>query len=273
MKTYKTIIINFIFVLLAFSSISFSITIVEPTKQEVDNSYYAGFVGPGQVLSIAIDKRVETGGRFGKGGYYDKAYALKLPDGWTSEQSKIFDNPLQVFITVPENAKEGNYSFLIQLEDLDNAELLGNKTINITVTITKDVMDMEIKKLNYIIAPKQPLRLSTIISNKGNAGDIFVIDIKTSREIKRKEVFIPANSISEVVNELSFPAKGKELIEVNVYSKHAPSAISKSKRINVQIEGNFFEDLGAAGNGVLLLFIPFQPVYDISYLIYSVFSK
>jgi hypothetical protein len=256
----------------AITAVAFPITIVEPTKEEVENNYYAGTVGPGQVLLIAIDKQVFTGGRFGKGGYYDKAYVTSLPKGWKAENSKVFDNPLQVYITVPEHAKEGNYSLTINLEDLDNAELLGNKSINVTITVSKDVIDAELKKTSYVIGPKQPLRLNAIITNKGNAGDIFIIEVQTQRETKKKEVFIPAKQIAEISQEISFPGKGVEKVNIAFYSKHAPNEIREEKNITVIVQGNFFEDLGASGTGVLLLFIPFQPLYNLSYLIYAMLT-
>jgi|GEM_PF-5987463 len=262
-----------LFFLLLFSEIFFAtINIVQPTKESVDNSYYAGIVGPGQVLLIAIDKKVETGGRFNKGGYYDKAYAINLPKGWNAEPSKIFDNPLHVYITVPQDAEEGLYSFLIQLEDLDNAELLGNKTINITVRVSKDIFDFSLKKKLYVTGPKQPLRIVANINNKGSASDIFVFEIATENEIRKKEVFVPLKSNIDVIEELSFDAKGKEKLKVSVYLKQSPYSIKKVDSIDVLVEGNFFEDLGASGTGVLLLFIPFQPIYNILYLIYSILS-
>ena len=179
---------------------------------------------------------------------------------------------MHVYITIPQDAEERDYSFLIQIEDLDNAELLGNKTINVTVTVSKDIFDFSLKKKFYTTAPKQPLRIVANIHNKGSASDIFVFEISTEKEIRRREVFVPLTSNVEVIEEISFDAKGREKLKVSVYLKHSQQHMREEDEIDVLIEGNFFDDLGASGKGVLLLFIPFQPIYDIFYIIYSLLS-
>ena len=61
-------VLSLLYLLLLFFNKLFavSVNIVHPTKTVVNDTYYAGIVGPGQVLLIAIDKKVDVGGRFGK---------------------------------------------------------------------------------------------------------------------------------------------------------------------------------------------------------------
>ncbi|RME79396.1 MAG: hypothetical protein D6769_02655, partial [Methanobacteriota archaeon] len=217
----------------------------------------------------SINKYVYQGGRFGKGGSYDMAKATKLPVSWTSKESKLFDNPLQVKVMSPQDAEEGNYTFSIVLSDWENAELLGNFTFNVVVTITNDVVDSSLDKRVYAVGPDQPLRLVSTIYNKGNVGDVYVVKATVDGMEKTKEVFVPPNSLASTAFEFSFSDKDTYNGELIVESKHSP-AISSTNNFTVVVEGTLFEDAGATGKGSLLLFLPFQPIYDVLYLIYSV---
>ena len=260
----------FVLSLFLVSFLFASVSIVAPVNAVVNKNatVYVGKVGPGQPLIVSIDKYISQGGRFGKGGSYDVAKPLDTPHGWTIKQSKLFDNPLQVMLIAPEDAQEGNYTFSIMLSDWDNAELLGNFTFNVEVTITKDVMDSSLQKTLYRVGPNQPIRVVATIYNKGNVGDVYKAEATLDGVTQTREVFVPPNSISNVVFEFSLSDKDTYKGVVNVVSKHS-SSIASSSDFTVVVEGTLFEDAGATGKGSLLLFVPFQPVYDILYLIYS----
>lgn len=73
-----------LFLFLALAALSFSatvVTVVSPQAGEVRNSDIvdAGAIGPGQTLSIQVDREVNTGGIHGTGGRMDLAVANNLP--------------------------------------------------------------------------------------------------------------------------------------------------------------------------------------------------
>ena len=260
-------------ILLLLTSVSFSATVIEPVKSEVSqgSNIYVGDVGPGQPFSVSILKRVYEGGRFGKGGYFDRAVVSNLPEGWSAKDSKIFDDPLQVRIVPAEDAEEGNYTFTITLVDVDNAELLGNLSFNVTVSINKDVMAVYVDRKVFRSGPSQPFRVVVNVWNKANIGDVFVAKANIGGIVKEKEVFIPAKKYGTVVFEFTLKDEDVYRGTLEVRSKHSAS-IRAEESFTAYIEGSFFEDIGASGRGVLLLYYPFQPIYDIAYLLYSAFS-
>ncbi|HID72639.1 TPA: hypothetical protein EYP38_01745, partial [Candidatus Micrarchaeota archaeon] len=105
---------------------SFAVRVVAPIEFEVNEGDIIdlGTIGPGQTIEVQIEPKVDTGGMLGQGGYYDMAQATVLPEGWSSEPSKLYGRPLQVTITAAPDAPEGDYSAKVTVIDERNGEEL-----------------------------------------------------------------------------------------------------------------------------------------------------
>ncbi|MFH1306647.1 MAG: hypothetical protein ABIH83_03260 [Candidatus Micrarchaeota archaeon] len=103
-----------------------------------------GSVGPGQTFTVQIQPLVkDDNGEYV--GQWDIAYATGLPAGWTSKQSKIYDNPLIVEITSAPRTPEGNYYVSITaIDETGQEEIGGNISFTMLVNVRHDVLDMEV---------------------------------------------------------------------------------------------------------------------------------
>ncbi len=253
------------------SANNYTLTIIQPIEVTIHSgqTLNVGAVGPGQPLSIDIAREVNEGGPFGKGGGFDKAYVEKVPEGWSAKNSRLFDDPLEVVVTPSEEAKEGNYSFIVRLEDWENAEKLGNTTFKINLYVTHDIYDVYLRKELYTVGPNQPIRIPLIIYNKGNLGTVFNITLKLDKTTQVKRLYVPPKHVGETTFELSLKDEDVYNGEIDVTPEYT-NTLKKTLPFAVEVKGTFRDDLKAGGEGVLLLFVPFQPIYDFAYIVYSV---
>ncbi|VVC04876.1 Uncharacterised protein [Candidatus Bilamarchaeum dharawalense] len=243
-----------IFVLMFLLSLSFAINIVSPSAHAIKDGDIIdlGTIGPGQTVSILIDPKVNEGGIHGIGGLYDQAIAEDLPRGWTSTQSKLYQNPLQVTITADPNTAEGDYVTKVIVVDENDGEKLGNVTFYVKVRITWDVMDFEVTPSYIKVGPGQPARFAIKITNKGSTSDVFEVSSAGSKRWEfKKPIFVPAESSKTVYYEIVGTEEETYQTTIKVVSL-ASSNIADEQNVTLFIRSNLLGDFKATNNGVLV---------------------
>ncbi len=240
-----------VFILL-FGSAS-AILVTSPVTQEVNEQDIIdlGTIGPGQTISVQIEPEVTTGGIYGTGGLYDMALVTDVPEGWGKKDSKLY-RPLQVTVTAAPDAEEGVYSTKITVVDEDYGEKLDNITFNARVTISHDVVDIDIDPVYVRTGPGQPARFSIMITNKGSTGDAFQIESVGAKQWEfKRAVFVPAKSSKTISYEISGEEEETYKTTISVTSLASP-IIHEEKEVTVDVHSTMFDDFKATNNGVLI---------------------
>ncbi len=251
----------------------FAIKITEPFEREVESGdkLSLGTIGPGQTVSIEIEPKVTSGGIHNEGGIYDNAYASQIPQGWDTKPSKLYGNPLQVTISANPNAKEGDYSALIKIEDEQDGEKLGLITLNATVKITYDVMDFEVEPKKIEVGPGQPAKFKITLENKGSTGDVFEVSSQGPKRWEfRKQVYVPANSKVEVNYEIIGDEEEEFETKINVTSV-ASNLISDQKSVQIKIKSNLIGDMKATNQGAMIFPLFEGIIYTFAGLVSNLF--
>ncbi|NYZ77572.1 hypothetical protein H0O02_04655 [Candidatus Micrarchaeota archaeon] len=242
----------FVFFALLAGSV-FAVTVISPVGKEVKNGDMIdlGKIGPGQTISVLIEPEVSTGGIYGTGGLYDMAVVSGVPEGWRGENSKLY-KPLQATVTASPAAEEGEYYAYITLVDENYGEKLDNVTFAAKVTITYDVVDVDISPSYVRTGPDQPAVFSITIANKGSTGDAFEIKaVGQKRWDFQRSVFVPAQSSKTIYYEIAGAEEETYKTTVSVTSLASP-IIHDEKEITVDIQSNIIDDIKATNNGVLI---------------------
>jgi len=240
------------FVVFMFSAAS-AILVTSPVVRDVGEQDIIdlGMIGPGQTISVLIEPEVATGGIYGEGGLYDMALVTSVPPGWSKEDSKLY-RPLQATITAAPDAEEGIYSTKITVVDEAYGEKLDNITFNARVTISYDVVDIDIDPVYVRTGPGQPARFGITITNKGSTGDAFQIESVGAKQWEfKRAVFVPAKSSKTISYEISGEEEETYKTRVSVTSLASP-IIHEEKEVTVDIHSTMFDDFKATNNGVLI---------------------
>lgn len=255
------------FVLLALMiaiSFSFAVSVLSPVSAQVEqgSEITIGDVGPGQTFAVVSEPKTSTGGRFGFGGAYDRMIASSLPYGWSSSPSKIYASPLQVDITVPKDASDGEYYVELTLWDEAREQGLGeNVTFSAKVKVTREVMDMKVEPSHLSVGAGQPARYTITIVNKGIASDTFTVGSRGVRNwVFQRSVYIPSGTSKA----LNYEVVGEDESD---YSLTLWARSSSSDRIyserdaTLRVNTDLFSDYRAVNRGVLLFPIIEAPIY------------
>jgi len=263
-----------LFLILSISSLSFSINVVSPKTADVKagDIIDLGTIGPGQTVSILIDRKATEGGLYGKGGLYDLAIAEELPRGWTSVESKLYSDPLQVTITADPDAPEGNYTAAVTVIDENNGEKLGNITFMVKVRITYDIMDVDVFPTYRGVGPGQPARFTIKITNKGSTGDVFQVSTTgMQRWDFTKQFYVPAQSTKTYYYEIVGNEEENYQAVINIQSV-ASRNIAAERNVTLSIRSDLIGDLKATNNGVVVFPLFEAPIYAIAGLLSNLFG-
>ncbi len=256
-------------------SVSYAINIISPSMQNVSegDTIDVGTVGPGQTVSILIDPNVSTGGIYGIGGKYNLAVAQNLPLGWTSLDSKLYQDPLQVRITADPDAPEGNYTYRVTAINENNGEGLGNLSFFVKERITYDVMSFNVSPSSLTVGPGQPARFAITIQNKGSTSDVFQVNATGAKRWEfKKPVFVPAQSTRTIYYEIVGQEEQTFQPTINVVSL-ASDRISGEQNVTLFIRSDLLGDYRATNNGVLVFPIFEAPIYSLAGLLSNLFGK
>jgi hypothetical protein len=269
----KKLILLFLFLIVPlFATVGIGqVEIIEPTEVIVSygETYNANYIGPGQTMSIMISTRVDKGGKYGQGGYWDYLKTEELPEGWTATESE-YGKYLKINIRAPSNAVEGKYIIPIKVRDDENLDEIGGEvTFDIHVEVKYDLIYLEVKPEKMIVATGSPARYYITLQNPSTASDIFVIETEGLVGWEyTKEIFVPSKGKIETYYEI-VNMEDKEIpLKVRAYSLSSDK-INDEKEIVLVTKSNPYYDILSTKNG-LLLYPPFEYlIYGFFYLIAS----
>lgn len=262
---------KFIAVLLLVS-LSFSIGEEVINVKHITNGQhiYLGRIAKGQTFSIFIYPILDEGGKFGRGGRYDIAYAKNLPEGWKSKDSSLYGNPLEVVITVPSDASEGKHEFLLFIKDEGNQEGLGIKWFVGEVEVVSDSMAASSFVSPEYVGVRNPVNVFVNVRNNVDFGNTYYVKVSARDYLDKTTIYVPANSERQLVFSLSFDKEGKEEISVNV-EETGNSDENYSMLHEVEVQESLTSEYKSIGEGIMLVPISQALPYYLSYLISSLF--
>ncbi|VVB66260.1 Uncharacterised protein [Candidatus Gugararchaeum adminiculabundum] len=248
-----------------------TVWLVEPMKKQLGNGDVVdiGPIGPGQTVFIEIEPIIKEGEN--KGLTWDLLNVTKLPSGWKGEKSALYGRPtLQAKITASAEAKDGSYP--VTLEAIGGEKLGGPVSIKANVQVKKDVVNVDVQPKSRKVGAGQPAVFYITIQNTGITSDVFEVTAtgKLAWDLNKKAL-IPAGGIKEVRYEVGSEEGGNIAVDLNVKSSSSP-LISKTERVNVDVETNLISDYKATNNGLMIFPIMEQPVYSLMGLISNLFN-
>jgi hypothetical protein len=241
-----------------------AINIIKPINAAIVDgaSYDLGSMGPGQAMSVLISRTETTGGKFGTGGYFDYANATDLPAGWNMTPSQIYGNPLQIVIISGADAANGNYTIPIKVYDYpaifyendsgNNSEGLGDRMFLASIHIDDNVLGLGRVSGTSYAGENQPVRFTMKLENRGNAGDIFVIEGVSFKQRIVREIYVAPESETLVPFEFVYQGSGPQTVNFTAYSKNSPARVRKSLSYPVMIRNTLQADLSSMGYGVVI---------------------
>jgi uncharacterized membrane protein len=189
-------------------------------------------------------------------------FATSLPAGWASTPSKLYADPLQVDITVPKDASDGEYIVELTLWDEAGAEGLGdNVTFTARVTVSREVMDMRVEPAHITVGAGQPARYTITVDNKGVANDMFTVGSLGVRNWEfQRAIYVPASSSKTLTYEVAGDDEAD--YQVRIWARSASSdQIYKEVPVALSVDTNLFSDYRAINKGVLLFPVTEAPIY------------
>ncbi|MBD3398095.1 hypothetical protein GF412_02765 [Candidatus Micrarchaeota archaeon] len=241
----------------------FSLQMLEPALTQIEDgeTFDIGTMGPGQTVEIQLHPKVYEGGIHEIGGNYDRAYAGELPDGWSSQPSKLYGDPLQVKITADPYTEEGVYTVPIIVEDEGDGEQLGTFTFYLRIKVSEEVMDFSVYPPEKTAGIGQPARFQITVNNRGNAGDTFKVSAEgVSKWEFTKMVYISPKSSKTITYEVAGFEEETYSTLITVESS-ASSRVSESRAITLYVYPDLLSDYKAVNNGAMLFPVIEAPIY------------
>ena len=185
-----------------------------------------------------------------------------LPQGWKGEDSKLYEEDMKAFVTLPEDAKNGVQTFL--LKAMDEYDGLSTLTLKATVKVSADLLDVSIENPKITAGVNQPGVYYIKLKNKSSASDVFEISAKglPSQWKYTKRVFVRHNSEEVVPYEVVGTEQGDYKIEIKVESLSS-KLITTTKKTELSTRSGIKLDTEAASHGVLLFPTVEQTVYSL----------
>jgi uncharacterized membrane protein len=237
-----------------------------PFEQTINSGdeVFLGTIGPGQTIELRIDPIVTTGGIYGQGGQYDIAQVVYEPKGWTSEQSLLYQKPLQIKITADKNAPPGEYYADIAVINENNGEELGNVSFRVKMNVTWDVLGLDVSPASVVVGPGQPAQYAITVTNKGAASDTYTV---SSTGVKRwefvKPIYVPARSSKMVEYEITGDEEVTYNPTIKVESVSSPN-IHDERNVTFIVRSDLIGDYKAANHGTLLFPVFEAPIYGLA---------
>jgi hypothetical protein len=249
------------------------LNVIKPVNMVVQDGgrVVLGTVGPGQTVFVEANAMVETGGKFGLGGRWDRLQIVEVPGGWSSEDSMLYEQPLKARVKVSSNAPDGEYEVLARAVDLENKEELGEVNLRLVVNVSMDVFRMSVSPGSKETGASQPASYLVTIYNDGIASDAFEISAGGLPAWDfRKTVFVPYGSSKAVLYDLVSGEEGEYDVAVRVRSVSS-DLIGGEEDVHLGVSTSLTSDYKATNKGLLLFPLFEQAAYSVMGLLANLF--
>ncbi|MDP2718178.1 MAG: hypothetical protein Q8P02_05515, partial [Candidatus Micrarchaeota archaeon] len=228
----STMRLLFSFLVLAAFSISLSavsLFVTDPVLQKLGSSDVLdlGVAGPGQKIVIVAERPAGQDSNNSANpseALWDRIVPANLPDGWSFEPSKFYENPFQAFVSISPDAADGEYRFSVNA--VDEYDGLAPTTFSAKIRVSSNVLSASLSKASESTGAGQPAVYYLSLRNTGSASDVFDVSAKglPAGWVPSRRVFVPHNSVVSV----SVPVTPQE---AGTYSFTVSSTSLSSDRI------------------------------------------
>ncbi len=254
--------------IVTFSS-AISLSVIGPTSAVLSNnqSVTLGNVGPGESFYVLASASTPNSTGYVVNIGWDQLQALNLPQGWSSQPSPLYENPMKIKITVPSTASDGAYSITLRAVNVQNYSRLGNITVVAHVNVTPNVFTVGVQPTSIQSGVSQPTNLYVTINNTGISDDPFNINLHGLPAWNITDQVVALHlSQSTYVYPVYVNEPGQYKFNLTVSSTTSPS-LAVSYPIDLIASESLLNDYGSVGQGVLLSPIIFDPSYEVMLLI------
>ncbi|MDE1768033.1 MAG: hypothetical protein KGH62_01570, partial [Candidatus Micrarchaeota archaeon] len=257
-------LIAIVSVLLPLSNAMY-LSVIGPTTATLNNgaTIYLGKVGPGESFYVLAQSSTTNATGYVVNIGWDQLNATNLPQGWTTQASPLYENPMKIKVTVPPNANYGLYNITLHAVNVQNYSRLGSITVTAQVDVSPNVFSLSVQPKSISSGPGQPTNLYVTINNTGISDDPFNISA----------VGLPAWNVADDVVALHstkstyvYPVyvnePGTYSFNLTVGSTTNP-ALHLSQHINMTASESLLNDYRSVGQGVVLSPVIFDPSYEL----------
>lgn len=258
----------------ALASASSYLSVIGPVSSTIYNNgnVYLGKVAPGESFYIlANSSTVNNTGYYLNIGW-DRLTAVRLPTGWSAQNSPLYENPMKMKVTVSANASYGNYTMIVRAVNVQNYSYIGNLTFAASVNVTPDVFNVQVSPRAIRSGIGQPAVLDIVINNTGISDDPFIIN---AQGLPAWNVSEHAISLHSRVTSFGYPVFLEEpgAYSFNLTVSSSTSAqVSKSYKIRFYVNESLGNDYSAVGQGAVLSPILFEPAYALMSLLSYIYN-
>ncbi len=222
-----------------------------------------GDVGPGEsfyVLASAATANA-SGAEINIG--WDTLEAVKLPQGWASEASPAYENPMKLKVTVAPTATNDTYVLELRAVNIGNYSKLGNLTFNASVVVTPDVFVTNVTPIELATGVGQPANLHVVINNTGVSDDPFVLNAQgIPGWYQPVEVISDHNTSSTYLYPVLINEPGVYRFNFTISSSTSP-LLQHTYKVTLVAESSLMNDYIATGQGVILSPVIYEPAYAV----------
>ena len=231
-----------------------------------------GKIGPGEsfyVLASATTAN-QSGSIVNIG--WDELQAVRLPPGWTSEASPLYQNPMKMKITVAPYAANGTYNLTLMAVNVGNYSKLGNLTLTASINVTPSVFAPSVAPSSVTTGVGQPTNLKIVINNTGASDDPFVINVQGLPAWDQPaEVISTHDSATSYLYPVFVDEPGVYNFNLTINSTTSP-LLHESFPITMTAQSSLINDFSATGQGVVLSPVIYEPAYAAMLLLSDVYD-
>ena len=264
--------------LAAFSFMTFSVgatylNVQGPVASQLHNGgmLNLGKVGPGESFYVLASPTTPNASGVSVSIGWDTLQAVSLPNGWSSQASPLYENPMKMKVTVAPDAASGTYNMTLRAVNVQNYSKLGNLTFTATINVTPNVFAASVTPLNVTSGVGQPVNLQVTINNTGASDDPFLINARglPAWDVPA-EVVAPHSSSKTFLYPIFIDEPGSYSFNLTINSTTSP-LLKKSYGVTLVAQASLLNDYSATGQGVVLSPIIYEPVYAFMLLVNDVY--
>ena len=250
------------------------LSILGPVSGTLHNGdgIYLGKVGPGESFYVSASATTTNATGYVVNIGWDQLEASSLPNGWYSQPSRLYENPMQIKVTVPPTAVNGTYNITLEAINVQNYSKLGNLTVTAYVNVTPNVFNVSVSPTVIQSGIGQPTNLKVVINNTGISDDPFNINLYGLPAWNLSDQVVQLHlSKSSYVYPVYVNEPGQYNFNLTVDSSTSPS-LRRSFPISLTADATLGNDYKAVGQGVILSPVIFDPSYELMLFLSYVYN-
>ncbi|MDE1855167.1 MAG: hypothetical protein KGH57_02505 [Candidatus Micrarchaeota archaeon] len=230
-----------------------------------------GRIGPGESFYILASAATsnQSGATINIG--WDTLEAVRLPAGWSSEASPLYQNPMKMKITVAPYAANGTYNLTLVAVNVGNYSKLGNLTFTASINVTPSVFAPSVTPTSLATGVGQPTNIKVAINNTGASDDPFLINVQGLPAWNvPTEVISKHDSANSYLYPVFIDEPGVYHFNLTINSTTSP-LLHESFPITMVARSSLVNDFSATGQGVVLSPIIYEPAYAVMLLLSDIY--